>query len=176
MAVALSLDPARQHPVPRIDLSRRAAFSPCRRYRYSLWREIDMFDPRCVLFIGLNPSTATAYEDDPTCRREIDFATRLGYGHYCKANLFGWRATLPSEMLAAADPIGPDNDAWLDALVRQATLVVAAWGAHGHHQGRAKAFLASIPNVPIWCYGKNKDGSPCHPLYLPASRSLVRYR
>lgn len=34
-----------------------AALSPCRRYRYTLWRTWDPALPK-VMFIGLNPSTA----------------------------------------------------------------------------------------------------------------------
>ena len=39
-----------------------ALLSPCRRYRYALWRRWGDGPP--AMFIGLNPSTA----DDPTIR------------------------------------------------------------------------------------------------------------
>ena len=64
---------------------RQCIFSPCRRYRYTLWREwtlpIEQWDPsRYAVFIGLNPSTADELVNDPTIRRCIDFANRWGYG------------------------------------------------------------------------------------------------
>jgi hypothetical protein len=43
-------------------------FSPCRAYRYALWREWIGGDGY-VMFIGLNPSTADETNDDPMIRR-----------------------------------------------------------------------------------------------------------
>lgn len=73
----------------------RCIFSPCGRYRYTLWREW-IGGEGFVQFIGLNPSTATDTEDDPTIRRCINYAKSWGYGGMCMTNLFAYRATLPS--------------------------------------------------------------------------------
>ena len=91
---------------------RHAVFSPCRTYRYALSR-VWAADKPYALFIGLNPSTADETLDDPTIRRCIDFAKRWGYGGLVMANLFAYRATNPSEMKAATDPVGVANDEWL---------------------------------------------------------------
>ena len=56
-----------------------ALFSPCQRFRYTLTRTWDETKSG-VAFICLNPSTATATEDDPTIRRCIGFAKTWGYG------------------------------------------------------------------------------------------------
>jgi len=59
-----------------------AIFSPCREYRYSLWRKWGgLFAPDYkgyVMFIGLNPSTADENRDDPTIRRCIAFTKAWG--------------------------------------------------------------------------------------------------
>jgi hypothetical protein len=39
-----------------MEIRRETLFSPCRTYRYSLWREWDMFNRMFVVFIGLNPT------------------------------------------------------------------------------------------------------------------------
>lgn len=66
--------------------ARVCQFSPCRRYRYTLWREWDMLNSTYLMVIGLNPSTADETQDDPTIRRCIDFAKRARRkGSSCKA-------------------------------------------------------------------------------------------
>lgn len=155
-------------------------FSPCRRYRYTLWRtwDVDLFDTNpnkdhYLMVIGLNPSTADETEDDPTIRRCIDYAKRWGYSALCMTNLFGWRDTDPKKMLAAQDPVGPENDHHLQTCATSAGLIVAAWGNHGQHRGRAGDVCRLIPN--LHCLRRNGDGSPAHPLYLPALLTPVPY-
>lgn len=144
-----------------------AAFSDCRRYRYALWRSWDEALPR-VMFIGLNPSTADENKDDPTLRRCMGFARAWGYGSVGNGNLFAYRATDPKAMLAAPDPVGPDNDRWLRRLAEEADLVVAAWGNHGIHLGRSAAVSELLPK--LHCLAVNRSGEPAHPLYQPAHR------
>ena len=36
-------------------------------------------------------------------------------------------------------------------------------------------FLKQIVDSPM-CLGKNKDGSPSHPLYLPSNSKLLKFR
>lgn len=142
-----------------------AAFSGCRRYRYALWRRWDPVRP-CVLFIGLNPSTADETRNDPTIRRCLAYARAWGYGGVCVANLFAWRATDPADLKAAAEPIGRGNDAWLRRLAGEAGLVVAAWGNDGGHRGRSAQVRALLPE--LHCLRRNRTGEPAHPLYQPA--------
>jgi hypothetical protein len=147
-------------------MERWAAFSPCRRYRYALGRTWD-FDRKPVLFVGLNPSTADEELDDPTIRRCIGFARDWGYGGVLMGNLFAFRATDPSEMKRAVDPVGERGDHWLRQLTGMAGLVVASWGAHGEHRGRAQAIIDSGVLGSFTVLGLTKDGHPRHPLYMP---------
>lgn len=143
-----------------------AKLSDCRKYRYALWRTWDESKPY-AMFIGLNPSTADETEDDPTIRRCITFANTWGYGGLCMANLFAYRATEPSEMMSAQNPVGPDNDIWLKNLARNAGVLVAAWGNNGTYLGRSKEVLMMLPNLK--CLKLNKSGEPAHPLYQPGT-------
>jgi len=145
-----------------------ATFSPCRKYRYSLFRWWDKSKPY-VMFIGLNPSTADETKDDPTIRRCIGFARKWGYGGVCMANIFAFRATDPLEMKSFEDPVGPDNNEWLKKLASGAGEVVAAWGVHGVHLGRNVDVRGLIPFM--MCIGTTKDGHPKHPLYIPYKNS-----
>jgi len=144
---------------------RTAVFSPCRRYRYELWRKWSDA-PACV-FIGLNPSTADETQDDPTIRRCIAFARSWGHGALGMFNLFAFRATDPKEMLSTEDPVGPDNDRVLSSLPSAASMIVAAWGTHGAHLSRDKTVLSLLPK--LHALRLTKDGHPSHPLYLPSN-------
>jgi hypothetical protein len=147
-------------------MHRSAEFSPCRTWRYALWRTWDSSAPY-AMFIGLNPSTADEIENDPTVTRCIGYSRTWGYGGLCMTNLFAYRDTDPRGMKAAPDPIGPDNDEWLDRLARAAGVVVAAWGTHGVHQGRDCVVRARLTGV-LHYLKLTKFGHPQHPLYLRA--------
>ena len=146
-------------------MKKDAAFSPCRRYRYALWRTWNQSKPS-VLFIGLNPSTADEANDDPTLRRCINYAKAWGYGGVCIANLFAYRATKPNDLLARKRVLGKDNNLWLIKLASEAGLVIAAWGNHGRYQHRASQVKSMIR--PLHYLKLTKQGQPSHPLYLKA--------
>lgn len=147
-----------------------ALISPCGQYRYWLTRTWDD-DARALPIVMLNPSTADAYEDDPTIRRCISFAKREGYGGIRVVNLFAFRATSPKEMLASENPYGPGNwDHLLKMLVdarNSDTPILCAWGAHAV-RGMAKSFqeYAKVNRARLVCLGKTNGGHPRHPLYV----------
>lgn len=143
---------------------RDAAFSDCRKYRYALWRHWGG-SPHYAMFVGLNPSTADELQDDPTVRRCIGYARDWGYGGMWMTNIFAYRATLPSDMKAFDEPVGPDNDWALKLLARNSGVVVAAWGTHGVHLDRANQVRKLLPNLHY--LRLTQDGHPAHPLYLP---------
>ena len=142
-----------------------ALFSPCKRYRYRLWRIWDERFP-AVNFICLNPSTADETANDPTVTRLMRRADQLGYGALVVTNLFAFRATDPRDMKAATDPVGPDNDGHIVNVARSCALVVCGWGSHGAYRGRAGEVRKLLAGIPLTCLRTGKNGEPCHPLYL----------
>jgi len=125
------------------------------------------------MFIGLNPSIADATIDDPTIRRCIGFAKAWGYSGLMMTNLFAWRATEPRNMLAAENPVGPDNDRILSVAHDKAALTVAAWGVHGSHLDRNTAVRALLSRLHY--LRLTKDGHPGHPLYLPSRLQPIEW-
>ena len=105
-----------------------AVYSDCERYRYALTRVWDPLGPR-LSFVMLNPSTATEVQNDPTVERCERRARALGFGGFRVTNIFAWRDTDPRKMRAAADPIGPDNDAAILEACDWGDQVIAALGA-----------------------------------------------
>lgn len=148
-----------------------AEFSPCRLYRYSLWRLWGQPTDGYAMFIGLNPSTADEKVDDRTVRRCISYAQDWGYGGLVMTNLFAFRATKPTAMKAATDPVGAENDAYLHRLSKDAAVVVAAWGDDGLHMARGEAVRKMLPSLHALAF--TKAGLPRHPLYLHRSLTPV---
>jgi len=139
------------------------------RYRYWLARRLSMGE-RTVLFVGLNPSTADAKQDDPTIRRCVGFARAWGFDWLYMGNLNAYRSTdptlLPSDALEA---VGPRNQEALKWLAQRAELIIAAWGANRLNE-YARTLSRHILMLPqTRCLGQTKDGSPRHPLYLSKS-------
>jgi hypothetical protein len=79
-------------------------------------------------------------------------------------NLFAFRATRPRDMMAAADPIGPENDKYLSEAALRAGVVVAAWGVHGSHLRRdvkVRSMVRELHYLKLTTHGH-----PGHSLYL----------
>ena len=145
-----------------------ATFSPCRKYRYTLWRTWPRMLghlPGYVNFICLNPSTADETTDDNTIRKCVKFAKAWGYGAMCVTNLFAWRSTNRQVLKTLFDPIGPENDWHLVNIANNADLVVAAWSQDGGLFARS-AYVRSMVEKPIHILRMGKS-EPWHPLYLP---------
>lgn len=163
-----------------------AAFSPCKTWRYGLSRDLSAYrgspvlgegdkKPRgALLSIGLNPSTATCDDDDPTIHKESLYAILWGYATYWKANAYGYRATKPPHMFAARergiDIVGPANDAtivsYVERIRRDGGRVLVAWGGNIELE-RQRAVAKLLTDVEVVCIKVNQDKfkTPFHPLY-----------
>lgn len=153
------------------DAASVAEYAPCLTWRYSLTRVWNPAGGR-VLFVMLNPSTATEIQNDPTVERCERRARALGFGAFRVCNIFAFRATDPRVMRAAADPIGPRNDAAILAGADWAGTVICAWGMHGAHLGRGlqAGTLLRATGKPLHHLGLSKAGFPKHPLYISYDR------
>ncbi len=151
------------------DADSEAVYSSCERYRYLLTRVWDGAGRR-ALFVMLNPSTATEFQNDPTVERCERRARTLGFGAFRVTNIFAFRATDPKVMRMQADPVGPGNDA---AILASATVwapdaIICAWGAHGAFLDRGAAVRAILRQTrqPLFHLGLTAAGQPKHPLYI----------
>ena len=117
----------------------------------------------------LNPSTADAETDDATIRRCIGFAKAWGYDEMIVVNLFAFRATKPSDLFKAFDPVGPENMANLSSAALSAQAVVCAWGVHGSFKNQGFNVLCRLNDLGVkpLALARTKNGHPAHPLYLP---------
>tara|TARA_Y100000310_G_scaffold338249_1_gene427363 strand:- start:4061 stop:4546 length:486 start_codon:yes stop_codon:yes gene_type:complete len=153
-----------------------ATFSDDRRYRYRLWRRWDD-DLMPVLFLLLNPSTATAFENDPTVSRCITRASQLGFGGVEVCNIYAYRSTDPKALYEAEDPVGPENLDEIQAAATMCKLVILGWGAHGEKVSPnwPGMVVRAVSNRDLFTLGVNKDGQPKHPLYVKYDLNPQRY-
>jgi len=142
------------------------------KYRYFLSRTWGS-DGKVVTFIGLNPSTADAKQNDPTVLKCIRFARSWGATKLLMVNLFAYRSSSPRDLRQVANPVGADNDAWIMRAVKEADIVVAAWGNNGSYLGRANEVTKRF-HLRLQALRITKQGMPGHPLYIPADAKLVR--
>lgn len=158
-----------------------AMFSECGRYRQVLTRDWTAGDqtPRAILWIGMNPSTADASVNDPTCNRELSFSQSWGYTRYLKANMLDWRATNPRDL--PQDPsiaCSANNLLQICGLAEEAEEIILAYGRlHKRYAG----VISDVVDIcrqsgkPLRCLGKNSDGSAKHPLYLAKTTARIPY-
>jgi len=156
-----------------------ATFSACGRYRQVLTRDWtpEGTEPRTIMFVGQNPSVATADVSDPTCDRELGFARRWGFTRYVKTNMLDWRATEPKDI--PHDPglaRSPEN---LPAILREAggaeEILLAYGKLHKRFAPIVRETLLALGKSgrPLSCLKLNKDGSAGHPLYI--SKTTERF-
>lgn len=159
-------------------------------YRFRLARPVPDGLPSAagvLVSCGINPSTADAFENDSTVRKELGYAARWNLAEYVKVNAYPWRALHPRDMWRA-NRNGSDihGGPFGNAVVRAALtdmrdsphggIALAAWGGHVKPERAIQLYeMAQEVNVEWTCLGTNQDGSPCHPLYLPYATELVRW-
>lgn len=155
-----------------------AIFSPCGRYRYYL---TDGDSEHAAAFVLLNPSTAGTPKpdgteaDDPTARRMRGFAADWGYRSIVVGNLYGLQSPKPAALWNHPDPVGPLNDEYL-RLIAYMPLIVVGWGNEADPERAEQVCrILTAQGAQLWCLGRNANGTPGHPLYLPYSRKLQAF-
>lgn len=152
-------------------------------YRYRLYRGVSLLgSPRPILFIGVNPSTADAEQDDATIRKMIGFTAAWGYSSFLVGNVFAYRATDVRELATVPDPSGgTENINHLRAMIDECEFVVPCWGNESKVPRRLHAhfhivrMMLRLYQKPVYTFGLTQSGDPKHPLMLPYTTELVRW-
>lgn len=153
---------------------RDAVFSPDGVFRYRLTRRWNDALPRLAMVL-LNPSRAGRELDDPTTRRGIGFARRLGFGGLELVNLFAYVATDPADLRSGGWQVGPENDRHIEEVCRSAGLVVCGWGNHAAGLARTAEVLRLMRawGVVPYALKLTSGGHPAHPSRLAYGGALV---
>ena len=148
---------------------REAEFSIDKKERYSLNREWDESKNK-ILYIMLNPSLADDKNDDPTIRRLINFTKKFNYGGFLVGNIFTTITPNPKE-LDKSKGMSDKNFEELIKLINKVDQIVYAWGSSIEEPQLLKKLVLNPK-----CFGKNLNGTPKHPLYLPSQTNLINFR
>jgi hypothetical protein len=148
-------------------------------YRYRLFRRWGT--QRRVMFVMMNPSTADPLVDDPTVAKCRRLAVKWGYGSMYVGNIFAYRATDQRRLAEVEDPIGPDNDRHLLHMAADSTKVIFAYGQPKHRHLRDRGLevvklLSVRASTRLHVLRLSKNGTPCHPLYLPETLRPVVWK
>ncbi|CAG19743.1 DUF1643 domain-containing protein [Photobacterium profundum] len=157
----------------------RTVFNDDRTHRFTLFRHWgNLEDYACG--ISMNPSGAAEDVSDPTVNGMVRRAKKhWGVGAYYQLNVMSIRGTYSSDLAKTSVVNLPENDEWIRRIVANARIVVVSWGNPGHKSGRGaeieKILRETCDPLKVFCFGKNKNGSPVHPLYQRIDKELVPY-
>jgi hypothetical protein len=140
-----------------------------RKFRYVLRYPTGLDNQRNALAVLANPSSATPDKLDPTITRWVNWCRDWGFGWAVVVNCRAWRATHPKSVPPDPRAIGDENDLFIREYAETCELVVCGWGKLGGVRGPVVLDLIRSAGKVPHALRQNKDGSPCHPLYLPAS-------
>jgi len=160
-------------------IAERTVFNTDRTHRFTLFRYWGNHDD-FACGISMNPSGAAEDVGDPTVDGMAKRAKEhWGVGAYYQLNVMSIRGTYSSDLAKTAVINLPENDEWIRRIAAKAKFVVVSWGNPGHASGRGPAVEALLREVcdpaKVLCFGKNKNGSPVHPLYQRLDAPLVPY-
>lgn len=160
-------------------IAERTVFSGDRTHRFTLFRYWGNPDDYAC-GISMNPSGAAEDVGDPT----VDGMARRarehwGVGAYYQLNVMSIRGTYSSDLAKTAVVNLPENDEWIRRIAARARIVVVSWGNPGYNSGRGSEVETILREVcdltRVYCFGKNKNGSPVHPLYQRIDAPLIPF-
>lgn len=152
-----------------------AVFSSCRDYRPYLSRG---WGPGpTIMWLCMNPSSATDTVDDATSRKLTQHSRRLGFGRLFLLNVMDYRATDPNA-LPFGQEVSERNLEYIARCARRSDIIVAAYGGLKSRAGwkeYANRAVNACGDVVFSCAATNGDGSPRHPRMFPATVYLEGY-
>ncbi|MDQ2052878.1 DUF1643 domain-containing protein [Natronolimnohabitans sp. A-GB9] len=130
-------------------------------YRYWLTRKWDNEKPLAG-FVGINPSTADEKEPDQTLNNCKSIAYKFGFGGVVLVNLFAVRDQRPSIVKDQSDPVGPNNDEYLQRFGDEVDCAIAAWGTDGEKYPDRVQEVKEKVNRNLWAIYLTDNGCPKH--------------
>lgn len=139
-----------------------------------------------LLVIGVNPSTATPLQLDPTIKKVIKISETNGYDGWIMVNLYPQRSTDPNGMIYNPQLVD-ENLKQIESVCKKYNIkdVWCAWGdlidtfgknSFLHESWKNIETLLKKLNVNFYHYDTlTKNQNPRHPLYVPYGRGFHKY-
>lgn len=149
-----------------------AIFSECGNYRPYLSRHWG--DGNMVMWLCMNPSSATDQVDDATSRKLTRHSRSLGYGGLFLLNVMDYCATDPGHLPEARER-SVRNPYYIHRCSVYSEILIVAYGrlrnklSWRHYADEA---LEACGNIEKFCVSLNKDRSPKHPRRFPSRIEL----
>lgn len=144
--------------------------SPCRNYQY-----LSVFDSGTALnpmgIVGLNPSFIKNGKN-ATASILLDIALREGFDSIIITNLYGYITPNPKDLMNIDNPVGQDNDMWIENMKNACGKILCIWGNNANIN-RVKEVLPLIKNK-AYAIGITKSGQPRHVLHTKKDTPLFR--
>lgn len=133
-----------------------------------------------LIFIGLNPSTATTEKSDPTIKRIQNYVSSQEYEGWVMLNLSPERSTYVEGLSKKLKKeTFESNLIEIDSKIKEGSIICAVWGTSIETKPYLYDSLLKIIEIAkakhcTWtCIKLTKYGHPCHPLYRRKGFSLV---
>lgn len=154
-------------------LVKQAEFLEKGTHRMSLHRAWNYRRPQ-TLFIGINPSVASATQDDHTVRKLTGFCERWRDGGFYICNLYTHVATNHRELLKAKEPCHRLKWHFINLASNHCDRVVFMWGNKKFiPKVMVQEMMDKFPKA--MCFGITKGGHPVHPLMLSYKTKLMPF-
>lgn len=111
----------------------------------------------CILWCGVNPSTADATRDDPTMWREIEFSHRWGFGSLIKVNIYPFIAADQKALRRWRASWRPNADTDFDGIAKGWQFDKSAINAYLHNMDIVREQLWKVDRL-MAAWGNGAEG------------------
>lgn len=146
--------------------------SDCQKYQYFRFYSINQDAKKPLGIVGLNPSFIKNGKNS-TVSILSQIALREGYDSLIITNLYGYITPNPKDLKTVDDPVGPENDVWIQDMAKACDKVLCIWGNSGSEY-RIDKILPLIKNK-AYTIGLTKSGRPRHVLHTKKDVKLKKY-
>ena len=145
--------------------------SKCQKYQYFRMFSINGEAKKPLGIVGLNPSIIKNGKNS-TVSILSQIALREGYDSLVITNLYGYITPNPKDLKTIEDPVGPENDMWIQDMVKTCDKVLCIWGNNPDKE-RVNKILPTIKKK-AYTIGLTKSGQPRHVLHTKKDAPLIK--
>lgn len=121
--------------------------------------------------VGLNPSLIKNGKN-ATASILLDIAMREGFDSIVITNLYGYITPSPKDLKTIEDPVGDENDTWIENMKNACSKILCIWGNHAD-KDRIDKVLPKIKDK-AYTIGLTKSGKPRHVLHTKKDSPLFK--